>query len=68
MSVHGASDPGLVVLVVCLSVVGMLGGAGAVLFGGWEAGWHLFLVSFAAWLGAFVLGFLLLWERGALDR
>ena len=68
MPVHGTSDPRLVALVICLTAAGMLGGAGAVLLGGWEAGWHLFLVSFAAWMAAFVLGFLVVWNRGALDR
>lgn len=60
--------PVLVAAAVCLTGVGMLGGAGAVLSGGPAAGWHLFLVSFAAWMGAFVLAFLVVWNRGFVDR
>lgn len=52
----------------CLSAVGMAGGLGAVVLRGSAVGWHLFLASFAAWLAAFVLGFLIVWDRGALDR
>lgn len=62
------SDAELAAVALCLSVVGMVGGAGAVVLSGSAAGWNLFVVSFTAWMAAFVAGFLVVWNRGFVDE
>ena len=59
----------LAVSAVVLSVVGMLFGTALLLTGAYAAeGWLLFVLSFAGWLAAALLGLRAGWHSGWFDR
>lgn len=69
MSVTGVSDAELAGIAVAVTVVGMVVGVGLLLFSPRHAlGWHLFIVSFGAWMAAAVAAMLVMWERGWFDK